>query len=610
MNQMFRLRDDYEDDDDDHLDEEEESQAPSQARAASFSLHSSDTSVDDDEMEENENNANRIVIRNERMARRVLRNAGVAGAAAAAVVVDDDDDAPMVVRMLQPVGLLWAQPRPGAPAVRVAKQPSWWQPRFGSHNCNLFSLVARLVQGIIFKIDAIIDGAWHGVQSLRREFQTLPHEIPFFGSNAPIGYIMCIVGAVHCLGMMGLAQYYNHYGSSFSGEMENVRKIDHWCTLVTCAALLAVTLPTMSAPGVLTRCHVSAWLVFVGAVLFAVGVDQEFVGPLSFTKEYCVSSLYDNGATATTHANVWQLLDINKVVQWMVLSFLCLLPHALGSTSSAAGNFACFVLGWFLSSAAVSLAALSRFPSHSWSRALNLSPNQDGVHMVLFWTGIFILNAPALIQYYVDNVGVIPKTWGYRRLVLAFVCGPCLVYNCCLMEGGMSRVKMLEVDWLSNLEVVVPISSFIANSNRTIYDVPKVRNQPRPVLLFDNSQAKRSVTSPIPAVERSWTSRWNSGTTYPQTMSPPAPAPMPESTTRTTSPQIPHLAAEASWTSRWMTVLNPRVMALPPADAPVPPPMDDVSSSSSSTTLHHTRKGWESTLALPITPDLLLGQWN
>jgi hypothetical protein len=215
-------------------------------------------------------------------------------------------------------------------------------------------------------------------------------------------------------------------------------------------------------------------------------------------------------------------------------------------------------------------------------------------------------------------VGVASKTWGYRRLVLAFVCGPCLVYNCCVLEGGMSRVKILKVDWLSNLVVVFPNTPTVTSLNSTIHDVPKVQNQPRPVLLFDNSQAKRSVTSSIPAVERSWTSRWNSGvSSYPQTMSPPAPpAPMPESnavrTPTTTSPQIPHLAAEASWTSRWMTVLNPRVLALPPAqDAPVPPPPMDSSSSSSSTTLdRHARKGWESTLALPITPDLLLGQWN
>jgi hypothetical protein len=572
---------------------------------------------DDDEIEDNNNNANRMVVRNERMARRILRNAG---AGAGVNNNDDDDDARIVVRMLQqqPVGLWAAAARPGgaanaAAAAHVVKQPSWWQRLVGGgggrggrrtsrqRRFNIIGLVVRLVQWIMFKIDAVMDGMWHGVQALRREFQTSPFEIPFFDSTASVWYILCIIGAVHCLGMIGLVQYYNHHYYYYGGigallDQDTTRNIDHWCTLVTCAALMAVAVPTMSAPGVLTRCHVSAWLVFVGAVVFAVGIDQEFIAPLSFTKEYCLSSLlYDDGAALATQANVWQLLDINKAVQWMVLSFLGLLPHALGSTSSAAGTFGCFVLGWCLSSAALILGAFSRFPSHSWSRALNLSPKQDGINMVLFWTGIFILNAPALVQYYADNVGVASKTWGYRRLVLAFVCGPCLVYNCCMLEGGMSRVKILEVDWLSNLVVVFPNTPTVTSSNSTIHDMPKVQNQPHPVLLFDNSQAKRSVTSSIPA-----------------------PAPMPESNavrtpTTTNSPQIPHLAAEASWTSRWMTVLNPRVMALPPtADAPVPPPpMDNSIGSSSSTTLdRHARKGWESTLALPITPDLLLGQWN
>jgi hypothetical protein len=407
MNQMFRLRDDY-DDDDDNLNEEEESQAPSQARAASVSLHSSDTmSVDDDddEIEDNNNNANRMVVRNERMARRILRNAG---AGAGVNNNDDDDDARIVVRMLQqqPVGL-WAATaaRPGgaanaAAAAHVVKQPSWWQRLVGGggrgrrrrsrqRRFNIFCLVVRLVQWIMFKIDAVMDGMWHGVQALRREFQTSPFEIPFFDSTASVWYILCIIGAVHCLGMIGLAQYYYNHHYFYGGigvllDQDTTRKIDHWCTLVTCAALMAVALPTMSAPGVLTRCHVSAWLVFVGAVVFAVGVDQEFIAPLSFTKEYCLSSmLYDDGAAIATQANVWQLLDINKAVQWMVLSFLGLLPHALGSTSSAPGTFGCFVLGWCLSESRTESVAETRWNQHGFILDGNLYLERTGVSSIL-----------------------------------------------------------------------------------------------------------------------------------------------------------------------------------------------------------------------------------
>lgn len=290
------------------------------------------------------------------------------------------------------------------------------------------------------KVDRLLDHAadriLHVVYSIQAEFGTAKHEIPRF-SFPPLWYIAVILGAVNALG--------------YIAAMRWDVALDVMCTFLCFgAALLLATLPTITARGVLTRCQSSAALIFVWASLYTIGVDQGVVAKLTVADEV-------------------------EWIKWVTLSFLWLLPHTLGLTSSSAGNLKLFIGGWMVALSGLSFGTVAHLQNWGcmqengkicetglWS----VSQNPDLFGYLLFWIGIFLLNAAALVQQYPSSK-LMYKIWGYRRLVIALLCGP----------------------WfMSTLPWQLAFESLAANNSNNIPILV-----PHPFLLFDTSVYKMPV---------------------------------------------------------------------------------------------------------------------
>jgi steroid 5-alpha reductase family enzyme len=110
---------------------------------------------------------------------------------------------------------------------------------------------------------------------------------------------------------------------------------------------------------------------------------------------------------------------------------VCSLPHVLGATSNAVGNpvalctgAAIFAAGWITET----LADYQKFmfkksnPGQFCNVGLwSLSQHPNWLGNLMLWSGIFVMNAPALVDTVPKSSTVTAKVWAYRRVGLALL---------------------------------------------------------------------------------------------------------------------------------------------------------------------------------------------
>lgn len=114
---------------------------------------------------------------------------------------------------------------------------------------------------------------------------------------------------------------------------------------------------------------------------------------------------------------------------------LCSLPHTLGSTSSAPGSTATTAVGTAIYAVGLIVETTADYQKWSFKSAnpdkfcnvglWSVSQHPNWLGNLLIWAGIFVMNAPALIDAPVpaisgtSDVTILDTLWSYRRLILA-----------------------------------------------------------------------------------------------------------------------------------------------------------------------------------------------
>jgi len=113
----------------------------------------------------------------------------------------------------------------------------------------------------------------------------------------------------------------------------------------------------------------------------------------------------------------------------LLWGILCSLPHTLGTTSSASGTTFTTILGTLLYGIGITFETLADVQKWNFKHtnpkqfcntgvwALSQHPNWFG--NLLLWSGMFLINAPALIQTPSDGTSFLQRIWGARRLILS-----------------------------------------------------------------------------------------------------------------------------------------------------------------------------------------------
>lgn len=116
----------------------------------------------------------------------------------------------------------------------------------------------------------------------------------------------------------------------------------------------------------------------------------------------------------------------------LIWGVVCALPHTLGSTSSSPGLLSTTTVGLSMFSVGFIVETLADYQKWLFKNdpltsgqfcnvgvwSLSQHPNYFG--NLLLWTGILVLNAPALIETDIAGTNsILQSIWGYRRLFLA-----------------------------------------------------------------------------------------------------------------------------------------------------------------------------------------------
>jgi len=139
----------------------------------------------------------------------------------------------------------------------------------------------------------------------------------------------------------------------------------------------------------------------------------------------------------------------------IIWGIICALPHSLGSTSSSPGltattgiGMSIFSLGFIVETLAdIQKWTFKNDPSNAgkfcgigvWS--MSQHPNYFG--NLLIWTGILIMNSPALVESDVGNGNVLKSIWGCKRLFLSLL-SPLFLYS--LFYGQASGAMLNSVE--------------------------------------------------------------------------------------------------------------------------------------------------------------------
>lgn len=132
------------------------------------------------------------------------------------------------------------------------------------------------------------------------------------------------------------------------------------------------------------------------------------------------------------------LSTVSGTVGFWVLSLLwgvlCSLPHALGTTSDNPGLTSTTVVGTTMFAIGFIIETVADLQKWSFKNSAAAAPDQFcnvGLWSVsqhpnyfgnfLLWTGILILNAPALIEMPGEKAKLLQNIWGARRLFLALL---------------------------------------------------------------------------------------------------------------------------------------------------------------------------------------------
>lgn len=181
-------------------------------------------------------------------------------------------------------------------------------------------------------------------------------------------------------------------------------------------SFVLVTIPTITAPGVHPRNQMSAFLTFLWAMIY-------------------MTSLY-NG--------VYDSLPIQNEIEWIrwvVISFLCLLPHTMGLIQLSSKTSNPPIFGGFV--AAVGLLMMFMSSLRTWKNTYSLLTESEGKNFVfidslwgncIFWLGIFLVNSIRRTDPS-DRVAIWTGRGTHRQvtllrlfLIVSFVCGPGLLF--------------------------------------------------------------------------------------------------------------------------------------------------------------------------------------
>jgi hypothetical protein len=244
-------------------------------------------------------------------------------------------------------------------------------------------------------------------------------------SCQPIGYTAIILVTVNVLGYIAVTHFELYSASN------RIKSIDTASSYVCYGLSFAfVTTPIIAAPGAFSRNKISAGLIFVWTILYVICIDREVFYTLSISNEI-------------------------EWIRWVFLSFLCLLPHTMGLTRLVPGNFNLLMLGFLVSAIGLMMMTHSLWLTVTFIPVVNdedesiedgalrlqwsTSSSSQHLHNVhlwanwLVWFGIFLLNTPAMTdaQSYVTSThkhSQLRQKWFHPRLILAFLCGPGLLF--------------------------------------------------------------------------------------------------------------------------------------------------------------------------------------
>ncbi|GKY90346.1 hypothetical protein MPSEU_000008600 [Mayamaea pseudoterrestris] len=118
----------------------------------------------------------------------------------------------------------------------------------------------------------------------------------------------------------------------------------------------------------------------------------------------------------------------------MAWGSICSLPHTLGATSSSLGDPLALRVGGIMAAAGWLTETIADYQKWLFKRthkkgdfcneglwSVSQHPNWFG--NLLFWSGIFVMNAPALVEpvMFPSRASLLNKLWGYRRVGLAML---------------------------------------------------------------------------------------------------------------------------------------------------------------------------------------------
>ena len=114
---------------------------------------------------------------------------------------------------------------------------------------------------------------------------------------------------------------------------------------------------------------------------------------------------------------------------------ICSLPHVLGTTSSSVGHPVALRLGSAMAAIGWLTETLADYQKHTWKQTnpnepirhglWSLSQHPNWLGNLLLWTGVLVMNAPALVEpvLFPNRATWLTRVWSYRRVGLA-ACSP------------------------------------------------------------------------------------------------------------------------------------------------------------------------------------------